>query len=220
MRSWRWGSELRKVLACAPELMPCAATDAALTRATAQQDGGQAIDYVARMQSAGVTVAVRVRSYRLLARYGGEFVLRDTATTRTTEAAKILTQASSADVYVYAFADPSDTHWVQWVLLDLTRLRRCWADGDRRHLLQVRRVPLAPGEHGMCFPLQPLIDLQVVLRARLAELGNGAHMEHVLNQIPEVQALDPLTRRAIADGLRQADPPTSLYLGPRRQLGA
>lgn len=52
------------------------------------------------------------------------------------ESAKILWDPGSADIHVYAFADPTETRFVQWAVPDLRRLRAVWADADRRRQLQ------------------------------------------------------------------------------------
>ncbi len=100
-----------------------------ITRAPHHDDVRKATDYLGTLGRSGLRLAVRVRSFGHLGRYGGEFVMRDNAPDGTpTEADKILTDPTSANLYLYAFTDIVGNRFAQYLLVDLIRLRAVWAD--------------------------------------------------------------------------------------------
>ena len=80
-----------------------------------------------------------------------------------TEAQKVLHLPATASIYLYAFANATDTGFAQWEAIDLVRLRHVWADPFRggkvsdgsRHVQErsgaVTETEL-PDQHGMCSP--------------------------------------------------------------------
>ena len=166
--SWRFGDQVRAVLSEVPGLLlpdPDPA-DVRLAQASVHADLTLATDYVASLAVTGVSVALRVRGFHLLRRYGREVVLRDSNPTgHPTEAEKVLADSRAASLYLYAFSDPTGQRFIQWVLLDLVRLRLAWGDPDRRTRLGAQRVLFGGSSAGLAFPLDELQRAQVVLRS-------------------------------------------------------
>ena len=140
-----------------------------LQQATFLEDTKLATDYVCALHATIVPVAVRVRAFHLLGQYGGEFVLRDSAPpTIQTEAEKVLTNPSTAKLYLYAFSDATGTAFSQYLLVDLTQLRSAWTTAQGKAALNSRQVRFSASEKGLAIPVTGLIATECLLAGRLA----------------------------------------------------
>ena len=136
-------------------------------QATVFDDRRLATDYRAAPRFHDLGVAVRVRSFSHLHRFGQEFVLRDTAPAGfPTEADKILTNSETASVYIYAFADATGTKFAQYAVIDLPRLRNIWAS-DEYFRSQASPVFFPDGK-GLAFAVTDLMEAGCVIAADLA----------------------------------------------------
>ncbi len=136
-------------------------------QASVFDDLRRATDYRAIPRCQDLDVAVRVRSFKHLQRFGREFVLRDHAPAGfPTEADKILSDLTTASVYLYAFADATGQNFAQYALVDLPHLRDLWATDEQ---FRSHSSPVSfPDGKGLTIPLDTLIDHDCVIAAELA----------------------------------------------------
>jgi hypothetical protein len=211
--SWRFRGALAKVLAECLEVVTIDPTTSnlLLEEASREQDLMLATDYTALLEMPEAKVALRVRKFDLLRRFGGEVVLR-----YPSEARKILTNHRSADLYVYAFADPSDCGFAQWLLPGLHRLRSVWADSDRRaSLLQPQVVDFAPNSRGMVFQVANLQRAHVIMRALLIApaFDSTTQVKAFLTSNSLYQDLSESLRNELALLILQGSYRAQFYLG-------
>ena len=168
--SWRYTDLVDEVLSRhGIDLAPlCGPHTFTVGRASPFQDLLQATDYQASPVCRDLGVAVRVRSFRHLRRYGREFVLRDTAPEGiATEAEKILTNPDTADIYLYAFTDPTGTKFAQYLLVDLHQLRKVWV--ERPHIRDRATNVVFPDGKGLSIQLDVLLESDCIIAAEIAE---------------------------------------------------
>lgn len=169
-----------------------------LDRASHLDDTRKATDYVGGLQQSGLRLAVRVRAFEYLGRYGHEFVLRDNAPAGlATEADKILTDPTSANLYLYAFTDIVGERFAQYVLVDLVRLRAVWT-ADRRRL-GAQRITFSPAESGLVIGVDQLRAAGCVIGGVLAErtLVSQHQARAVLQGLDTYAAIDPEQRSRV-----------------------
>jgi hypothetical protein len=218
-RSWTWEQCVRDVLAEVPGLLVRTGEGSrpriVLERADPASDLLLATDYTASVTTEAARIALRVRSVMFLLYYGREFVLRGSLNT-VSEATKILTDDRTAQYYLYAFADPEGRRFLQWLLLDLDRLRRCWSDPDRRARLGARQITFAPGHHGLAFDIDRLKEAHVVLRALLVTptYYNLEQAQANLRGNRVYDALDEHDQRELARKFLTACYQSTYYQGP------
>ncbi len=166
----------------------------AVDRAPHLDDVQKATDYLGHIQQPGLRLAVRVRSFSHLGSYGHEFVLRANAPAGIpTEADKILTDPSSANVYLYAFTDIVGDRFAQYVLVDLVQLRTVWAAGKGQPVLQPRAVRFSATETGLVFDVRRLHAADCVIAASIVErtLTSQSQARAALQGIDSYAAMDP-----------------------------
>lgn len=217
--SWSWDDQVQRVLAEVPVLAARMATQpvrVSLVRADPESDLHRATDYFAVYQYP-TPLGLRVRSWGHLARFSGEFVLRDSAPAgQRTEADKILHDDASAQFYLYAFADPGATRFLQWTLVNCVELRRRWGTPQLRDSLQARPVTFAPGRRGLAFPITALQRAGVVVRALLVTptYYNLDAVKVHLSGNRVFEGLDPWEQHELAMLFLQASFQSTFYIGP------
>lgn len=217
--SWLWDTQVRQVLAEVPALAARMADQpvrVSLVRADPDSDLNRATDYLA-VYEYPASLGLRVRSWEHLARFGGEFVLRDSAPAgQRTEAEKILNDESTAQFYLYAFADPTRTRFLQWTLVHCTVLRRWWGTPHLRESLQARPVNFAPGQRGLAFPIPALQRAGAVIRALLVTptYYNVDAVKAQLSGNPVFEGLDPWKQHDLAMLFLRGSFQSTFYIGP------
>lgn len=140
-----------------------------LEQASRDADVKLATDYQCISPGFILPIAFRERSFEYLGRYGQEFVLRASAPEpHMTEAHKILTDPDTARLYLYAFLDPTGSHFAQYLLVDLVRLRQVWAQPDAATILGGKEVRFRDGELGFALSVTGLANNSCLLAAHLA----------------------------------------------------
>lgn len=217
--SWSWDAQVQQVLAEVPVLAARMATKpmrVSLERADPESDLNRATDYFAVYQYPA-PLGLRVRSWGHLARFGDQFVLRNSAPAgKPTEAGKILHDHESAQFYLYAFADPTGTRFLQWTLVNCVELRRLWATPRLRDSLQAREVTFAPGRRGLAFPIQALQRAGAVIRALLVT-PTYYSLDAVKAQLsgnPVFDGLDPWEQSELAVLFLRGSFQSNFYIGP------
>lgn len=216
--SWRFRGEVLAVLTEHPSLLAgssLAEAALALDHASLQDDLERATDYTCRLVLPAVTWALRVRRHHALRPFGDHIVLRMAKGPCDGEPGKILTRHDAAQRYLYAWASEDESRFVQWVVLDLVRLRCVWADPDRRATLAARPVALEGKSIGLALPIAELIRADVVLRALLARpsFGSTSEIKELLSRLePLANYSDPELQQVAVRMLRSAYHST-LYVG-------
>ena len=166
-----------------------------LQQGTFYEDTRLATDYRGSMLPDDLRLAVRVRSFSHLHRFGNEFVLRDTAPFGVpTEADKVLTDPRTAQIYLYAFTDLTGARFAQYILVDLPALRRTW-QGPERDLLRPQEIRFPDGGRALSLPVDALQESGGVIAARLAERTFDRQRE----ARAALETLGPYLRMAEAD---------------------
>jgi hypothetical protein len=218
--SWSFRGPVLSVLSEDPALLmgsTLAEARVALAQASPEDDATRATDYGARLELPTISWALRVRRHNYLRAFGDQVVLRSsTQSHHPSEAQKLLTHADTAERYLYAWATPDETAFAQWVALDLSRLRRVWADPDRRQLLAAHEVPLRGASRGLALPIPALIANKVVVRAVLARpsFTSLAEAEAFLAGCRALHEQTAAQRQAVAHYLLRHALSTRLYVGP------
>ena len=169
-----------------------------LDRASHLDDTRKATDYVGGLQQSGLRLAVRVRAFEYLGRYGHEFVLRDNAPAGlATEADKILRDPTSANLYLYAFTVIVGERFAQYLLVDLVRLRAVWASDRTR--LGAQRITFSPTESGLVLGVDQLRAADCVIGGVLAErtLVSQHQARAALQGLDTYSAIDPDQRSRV-----------------------
>ncbi len=201
--SWAYTSVLQEILNQHPGLL--LPTDrrrlqVSLQTASRFEDLNLATDYIASPHRPRVPLALRVRSFEFLRAFGREVVFRDHHRAGgITEADKILNLPTTAEVYIYAFADSSGTDFAQWVAIDLVKLRRVWADSTLRTALGAKSVTFTQGK-GLVISLDALWAQDCILYAHIAtpNFHSTSQVLDALSSEPWLWRMDPHDRNSLA----------------------
>ncbi|MGV1005151.1 MAG: hypothetical protein ACOYEV_10410 [Candidatus Nanopelagicales bacterium] len=218
-RSWQFADAFLDVLDSEPVLLAGGALEqvrASLKRASMESDLRQATDYDVQIRVASAGWAIRVRRHRYLRPFGDHIILRaDRTDGHPSEADKILHDPDSAARYLAAWASPDDTGFSQWIACDLDRLRRVYADPERRQLLSPSLVSLAGSSVGLKLPIKALIAQRVVIRAVLATRSFASKREarEFLRRCKVLAQYSPAELNEVAEFMYENALDTRRYIG-------